>query len=254
MDYYKTNALYEHIRNGDFKQFKFAIGNAWQLVYGDNSCQPRVLIFAVGVPNNEINNPSSSDEITAFNLLKSTATKTGLPIRYIRFACDADEVATVLFSDENLNFSTITMSQLSDKFEAFGLPVSQTQTTKYLNDMTSSAYHKWQRSSLGSQLTVSDIDMWKVNEEDNPMAIFELKRSYYTLERWTPFTDDYRNFKLLSNLCNMASIDFKIIYNQRTKNPFNDNINNLKLFRVNFINTPPIVDNGFIKISDLDNL
>jgi hypothetical protein len=254
MNYYKTNALYEHIKSGNYSQFKFAVGNSWQLVYGDNNCLPKVLIFAVGVPNNELNNPLSSIDLSAFNLLKNIAIKTGLPIRCIRFACDLDVVETVLFSNESLNFSSITMPQLSENFGSFGLPVSATQTNKYLNDLTSSAYHKWQRSSLGSALTVSDIDMWKVNENEEPLGIYELKRSYYTLERWVPFTDDYRNFKLISNLCNMASIGFKIVYNQRTTNPFNDNIENIKRFAVNFNNTPPIVNRGIINISDLLNL
>ena len=254
MNYYKTNALYEHIKNGDYKQFKFAVGNSWQLVFGDNNCIPRVLIFAVGVPNNEMNNSLSDIDLSAFNLLKNIANKTGLPIRCIRFACDLAEVETVLFSDESLNFSSISMPELSANFGSFGLPVSATQTNKYLNDLTSSAFHKWQRSSLGSALTVSDIDMWKVDENNEPLGIYELKRSYYTLERWAPFPDDYRNFKLISNLCNMAGIGFKIVYNQRTTNPFNDSIENIKRFSVNFNNIPPILNRGIINISDLVNL
>jgi hypothetical protein len=254
MNYYKTNALYEYIKEGDFKQFKFAVGNSWQLVYGDNMCQPKVLIFAVGVPNIEINNPLSTADLSAFNLLKNIATKTGLPIRCIRFACDLDEVESVLFSDESLIFSSITMPQLSANFGAFGLPVSATQTNKYLNDLTSSAFHKWQRSSLGSALTVSDIDMWKVDGNNEPLGVYELKRSIYTLERWAPFPDDYRNFKLLSNLCILANIDFKIIYNQRTTNPFNDDIRFLKRFSVNFSITPPISNIGTIPLSDLLNM
>ena len=107
------------------------------------------------------------------------------------------------------------MPELSKLFASIGLPVSNTHTAKYLNDRTSSAYHNWQRNSLGAALTVSDIDLWRVSETGDPEIVFELKRSYYDLSRWKPFTDDYRNFMLISNLCQRAGTHFKIIYNQR---------------------------------------
>lgn len=254
MEYYKSNALYEYIAEKHLPQFKFVVGNAWQLVYGDNSCRPLVLIFAVGVPVAQIDNPPTEAEREAFYLLSIAGEKANLPLRYIRFACDVSEVETVKVSDATFNYTTLTMPELSKLFGSFGLPVSNSHTGKYLNDKTSSAYHKWQRSSLGAALTVSDIDLWRLSDPGNPEIVFELKRSYYELIKWKPFTDDYRNFMLISNLCNKAGMRFKIIYNQRIKTPFEDKIDKLKIFSVDFTKNPPITEDGIITLEELENI
>ena len=254
MRYYKSNALYEYISSNNLQRFKFVVGDAWQLVYGDNSCNPLLLILASGVPNAELANLPTEQEKEAFNLLSIAATKANLPIRYIRFASDVAEVETVRVSDASFDYSTYTMRQLLEMFGSFGLPVSNTHTAKYLNDATSSAFHKWQRSSLGVALTVSDIDLWRLSDSGQPELVFELKRSYYDLPRWRPFTDDYRNFQLISRLCNLSGMQFKIIYNQRIKTPFADKIDKLKIFSVDFSKTPPISEDGIILLSELETL
>lgn len=63
MRYYKSNALYEYITAKHLQRFKFVVGDAWQLVYGDNSCNPLLLILASGVPNAELENPPSAQEV-----------------------------------------------------------------------------------------------------------------------------------------------------------------------------------------------
>jgi hypothetical protein len=254
MRYYKSNALYDHLIQNNIKGFKFVVGDAWQLVYGDNNCNPLLLVFAVGVPLSELESGPTAQEKESFNLLSYTAQKANLPIRYVRFASDVAEVETVRVSDATFVYSNLPMPGLSALFGTFRLPVSNTPTAKYLNDATSSAYHNWQRSSLGSALTVSDIDLWRLNDDGVPEIIFELKRSYYELARWQPFTDDYRNFRLISNLCNMAGLQFKIIYNQRVKTPFEDKIDKLKIFTVDFSKTTPINVNGIISLNELESL
>jgi hypothetical protein len=254
MRYYKSNALYEHILASNLTQFKFVVGDAWQLVYGNNTCQPLLLILAVGVPLVAIENAPSAQEREAFNLLSIAATNANLPIRYIRFPSDVEEVESVRVSDQSFTYTTYSMLRLQELFGTFGLPVSNTRTAKYLNDANSSAFHKWQRSSLGAALTVSDIDLWLLDADGNPEIVFELKRSIYELSKWQPFTDDYNNFRLISRLCNLCGLRFKIIYNQRTKTPFNDNIGRLKLFTVDFSVVPPITEDGIIQLTELGNL
>ena len=190
----------------------------------------------------------------AFNFLSIAAGNANLPIRYIRFSSDVESVENVRVSDGSFVYSTLSMPELSSLFGSFGLPVSNSQTAKYLNDAASSAFHKWQRSSLGSALTVSDIDLWRVSESGIPELIIELKRSYYDLPRWKPFTDDYRNFRLISNFCNKSSIKFKIIYNQRLTNPFEDKIDKLKIFSVDFSSNTPITEEGIILLEELPNI
>jgi hypothetical protein len=254
MRYYKSNALYEYITEKKIKHLKFVIGDAWHLVYGDNTCTPLLLILASGVPHAQIENPPSALEVEAFKLLSLAGEKAKLPIRYIRFASDVAEVETVRVSNSSFEYSTLSMIQLSEMFGSFGLPVSNTKTAKYLNDATSSAFHNWQRSSLGAALTVADIDLWRLSDTGEPEIVFELKRSYYELPRWKPFTVDYRNFKLISNLCGLSGMKFKIIYNQRIKTPFEDKIDKLKIFSIDFSKAQPITEDGIILLEELENL
>ncbi|RZK12778.1 MAG: hypothetical protein EOO46_01885 [Flavobacterium sp.] len=254
MEYYKTNAIYEHIIAKKLSQYRFVAGNAWQLVYGDNACNPLLLVFAVGVTGSTLEAPPADSEMEALHLIGHVAERANLPFRYIRFATDVNEIEHVVVSDRDLSYSRLTMPELSKMFGSFNLPVSNTHTAKYLNDQISSAYHKWQRSSLGAALTVSDIDLWRVAENGTPEIVFELKRSYYDLPKWRPFPDDYRNFRLLSNLCQSTGMQLKILYNQRIKQPFKEILDNLKIFSVDFSKTPQISEGEIITLEEFEKL
>ena len=241
MNYYRGNAIYNYIAQNSLNNLKFVSGNMWQLVYGDGNCIPRVLVLVIGSTNESYDAVFSEDEKTAFNLLNDLAAKTNLPIRVIKFNTDDNDIEGVkIFNDLNSSASKISMEELTQEFSLLGVPTSNSQTRKYLNDRTSSAYHKWQRSSLGSAITVSDIDLWKVNEQKDVEIIYELKRSYIPINRWQPYRDDYRNFQLISKLAQMANIEFDIAYNVRHKNPFRDDISTIKVFSVDFAKNPPI--------------
>jgi hypothetical protein len=240
MDYYKTNALYEYIRAHGLTRYRFVSGNTWQLVYGDSHCRPRLLVVAAGVPAAGLYGQPSKEEQEAFDLLQCISEKAGLSLLSIRFATDVTEVASVVVADQLCAYKVCTMLQLSELFSSFGLPVTGTATAKYLNDKTSSAYHHWQRSCLGPDLKVSDIDLWRTGSNGRPHTIYELKRSIEPVAKWKPYKDDYNNFRLLFNLCCKAGLQLKIIYNQRTKQPFHDNIRKIKIFRVDFSKDLPI--------------
>jgi hypothetical protein len=100
---------------------------------------------------------------------------------------------------------------------------------KSINDKSSSPYHDWQRSNMGSSVIATDIDLLRF-EGQNPIEILELKRSYKALEEWEPYHRDYKNFLLLSKLARKRDLAFYIVYNHRTKSPFYDDISRLKIF------------------------
>jgi hypothetical protein len=255
MNYYKGNAIYDHINANQLTNFKFCSGNLWQLVYGDNDCVPKLLALVIGADNNEYNAGYTAHQIEAFNLLNTLATGCNLPIKVIKFNTDV-EIENVKVADDVTNEPTeMTLAELRDVFSHNGLPVSNTSTAKYLNDRTSSAYHKWQRGHLGWALTVSDIDLWKLTPAGNVQRIYELKRSYIAIGNWTPYPDDYRNFQLLSKLANQAKVRLGIVYNVRETRPvFNDIISRIKVFKVDFTKTPPVKLVGIYDTNGFFNL
>ena len=249
--YYNSNALYDYITEEEIENFTFTSGNLWQLVYGDANCEPKLLAVVSGVQNDDLESATTVAENEACRLLSIISNSKDVPLIFIRFIIDASEVSQVLiFEHGEERYEIIGMNELKQRFREAGLEVTNSSTTKYLNDATSSAYHKWQRNNLGRNITVADFDLWRLDEEKKPLEVHELKRSYYSLDRWEPFKDDYSNFSLLDNTLKGLDIDFKIVYNVRTKNPWKDDISRLKIFDVDFNKHPEIEFNETIDLED----
>lgn len=220
MPYYQTNAVYEGLR-GIEHDFLWVSGNAWTLIYGDSNATPRAVVLVVGL--------SWQESPNVLKLMKKISSVAGLPFFSVCFDDSSSEIETVNVTFNQDDLGEISLSELKHLFAKIGLPVKQGQARKYVNDATSSAYHNWQRDSLGA-IVVSDIDLFRKGGGGFPAEIIELKRSYYSLEKWRPFSDDYMNFNLLLNLANACGIRLKIAYNVRHKNPFYDDVSSLTVF------------------------
>jgi hypothetical protein len=210
--YYQTNAVYEKLIEYDATDFVWTSGNAWILLYGNSQSQVKAIIFVLGKTTESL----KGDEL---NRLKNAE----------KFALDLAERASVKFativfddtikeiSEVTLNSELVSLEHLTGWFEDAGLSVRQGVTGKAINDASSSAYHNWQRQYLGA-IRVSDIDLIYA-PTGKVSTICELKRSYITLDRWSPFSADFANFDLVKDLCSKANVEFRIIYNVRHKAP-----------------------------------
>lgn len=250
MSYYKSNRLYESIIEGSHNHFKFVSGNIWQLVYGDAYCDPKLLVLASGVNGNNYSSELNPAEQEAFLVLQQISEASGIPLRVVKFNIDLQEVSEVITYKQGEIPLKVSMDGLRRLFSADGVPVSNSPTRKYLNDASSSAYHNWQRESLGRELKVSDFDLWKVDRNGNPLELYELKRSFISLDRWQPYPDDYNNFRLIYNVIRRTNLTFKIVYNVRKKNPWVDDVSKVKLFNVDFRNHNPIQFLGIQRLEE----
>ena len=232
MEYYTDNKLYQFLRNT--YKFKFSDINVWELIYGDKFSNPKLLVLVAGIHmEDSYKNLYDIFDKESYACLKYLSEKSGLPFVY--------------FAEQCGEFRKLTLNELKEIFQTYDLPIKDSTTQKYLNDRTSSAYHNWQRDNLGDEITVSDIDLWVMHPNSNiPIAILEIKRSKIPLDSWTPYKDDYPNFKLISNLCNVSNIKFKIVYYHMgegtTYRP--EDISKVKVFDVNFKKDPPISSPG----------
>ena len=234
-DYYNSNGIYQYLSDNSLDRFEFVSGNCWQLVYGNKDADPLLLVLVYGYEDlfNSSSVPTSIEN--GYKTLEKLSYSSELPIIFVAFNQSEDDIEKVIISTDFNNFSTITLEDLTGIYKSYNLPVRNAKTKKYLNDKTSSAYHKWQRDQLGSDLVVSDIDLCAI-KNTQLSAIFELKRSFISLEKWSPYPDDYRNFILISKLCHKAGIKFFIIYNVRKKNPTKDIVDKIKIFRLVYKN------------------
>lgn len=230
MAYYTSNAVYESLDRTSGHPFAWVSGNAWMLVYGDAAAVPRVMVLAHG--------KSWKTQASAVATFGKIAAAAGLPIARVAFDDTAQDVGDVRFAD-NLTgpATTVSLVELKAKFQAFGLPVKSGVCGKSVNDATSSAYHKWQRDNLGA-IKVTDLDLVRLDGNETPTEILELKRSYYPLDRWKPFSDDFVNFNVLLAVARAAGLRFTIAYNLRQKHPFKDDASTLSLFDYSAANSP----------------
>lgn len=222
-NYYKTNAIYEALKKRNHS-FKWVIGNAWLLVYGDKDSNAKLIVFVCGkswVQDNDF-----------IKILNEISTKSKLPTYFIKFDDSSSTgIENVDFTDGSTPFTAISLNSLKDKFRLAGLNIAEGKCGKYLNDATSSAYHSWQRGTLGRNITVSDIDLIRM-KKDEICEFIELKRSYFEVNKWSPFRDDFANFTLIKNFADKLKVSFHILYNQRiTKPKFNDIYTPVSIFK-----------------------
>ncbi|WP_044211230.1 hypothetical protein [Flammeovirga sp. OC4] len=238
MDYYNSNAAIDYIRENDIEDFKFVIKNQWQLIYGDHQSAPKLLVAVSGVPSEkELLHPQlMSTETDLWLPLKQLYKRTNIPLILLRFVITKPEVQDVAIVDlkTSKEIRKIALADLPEYFKKYGLPITNNATAKYLNDKTSSFYHKWQRKNLGSTIKVTDIDLIKLDANHKISHIIELKRSKIHIRKWAPYKDDYPNFKLIAKLILNTGIKLEYLYNYHTKKPdYIDDINTVKVF-----NTP----------------
>lgn len=100
---------------------------------------------------------------------------------------------------------------------------------KSVNRYTSNEFHDWQRKNLPGRFVLQDIDTWALAWSDSqnnyePIAIVELKRSYITPEKWTPFQADKPNYLALHKLAKRADLPLWIVYFQKDQSILDSSI------------------------------
>jgi hypothetical protein len=219
MSYYRSNAIYDNL--GHNPHYCWTSGNAWTLVYGDQHSVPKLLVFAQG--------SSWAHDPRVLACVNALSRRTGLSVVHIEFDDVVDAIETVRLHHDDGTVETLSLVQLKALFAARGVPVNANNFAKAINSQKSSAYHDWQRASLG-RIIVSDIDLVRV-QGGNMMTILELKRAFQSLDDWSPYPDDFPNFRLINNLCVSARLNFMIAYNVRHTQPtFFDDPSQIKLF------------------------
>jgi len=225
-DYYKGNAIYDELSRVNHN-FIWATGNAWLLIYGDKKSNPKVFTLVVG--------KSWKKQLDIIKALKFISSKTSIPFFLIKFndekESSIDKIAFISSIEKKKDI--ITLDELKNKFINVGLDIKFAKSHKYLNDKESSLYHKWQRNELGYNITVSDVDLIRINKKTGePTEFIELKRSYIEVDKWFPYSDDFANFNLIYNtIAPSTNINFNILYNQRLTRPsFIDKHNPVSIF------------------------
>ncbi len=231
MSYYESNGIYEYLKENNIKDFFWTSLDKWILVYGNDRQEPKVVSVVVKASGNS--EGVSQQEKNIISVVKCIVKDTDIHMNFIRYDADKPLETVQYWEAGSAPLETITMDDLRNRFIHHGIKMNENKTKKLINDRSSSQYNEWQRENMGSDVTVSDIDLirFKGNEIKE---IIELKRSIIPLERWNPYKADFNNFILLSKLAVEAGIGFYIAYNYRQERPFLDDISYIKLFEFDY--------------------
>lgn len=207
MAYYTSNAVYDRLARERPDGFVWAAGNAWILLYGDRRSRVKLVAFVTG--------SSAADVGEARDAAAMLATRAGLPFATIAFDDSVREIVGVVLND-----SPASLDELTRWFARVGVPVNRGRTGKAINRASSSAYQDWQRAALG-RIRVTDIDLIR-QRGDGRIVVYELKRSFYSIDDWPEFPEDFPNFDLIVDFCARADLHFRILYNVVRKPAFDD--------------------------------
>jgi hypothetical protein len=90
---------------------------------------------------------------------------------------------------------------------------------KPVNSHTSNEFHVWQRQRLAGIVGgLVDIDAWALicaDQEDEPRALIELKRSHLAPLRWMPYADDRPSYEILCKFARRAQVPLLVVYFQK---------------------------------------
>ncbi|MFC4299473.1 hypothetical protein ACFO0J_15625 [Castellaniella hirudinis] len=226
MSYYTGNDVYRRLDAAGDPGFVWVSGNAWILIYGDAYAHAKVVAFVRARSIGNENTGALQRTRHGWALAKELAQRVGLPFFDICYEDQAEEIDSV-----ELNGHLLSLEKLKNDFESAGLQVKNGTVGKAINSRESSAYHHWQRQSLGS-ITVSDIDLFRLDDHrSTPIEIIELKRSYFQIQDWKPYPQDFPNFNLIVDVARRADIQFTIAYNYHVKRPaYIDDASSMSLF------------------------
>lgn len=245
--FYTGNAIYNLIEST--QNFKYTSDNLWLLVYGDRKCEPKIIICLSGYSKEEYKNETLNEkELEMFYYANQISKKSKVPFLYVRFNKDDNSLKEVVII-ETEKFKTISLEDYINILIKTGIQKHNQSSKKPINSKASNVYHLWQINS-GLDIITSDIDLMYVNSGMEIKNVYELKRSYITMDKWKPYPADYNNFILLSKLFIPCDINFYIMFNQYYKDPYKDDIRLVKLFKVEYRNELIIEDLGESHITD----
>ena len=230
--YYIGNAFYDYV-DKHFSNYVYAKEDIWLIAYGNSRCEPKIILVLSALSKESyMAEKLSRSETEIIFYAEQLSKKSGVPWIYVSFIKDENEFskAKVICPSKKLNFTELKPDQLADLYRSFDLFIVERESGKHINKQYSNVYQKWQMK-IGYGLTGSDVDIMKV-EKGEIKSVYELKRSFISIDRWKPYPADFHNFILLSKLFLKCNIDFYIVYNHRQEKPFFDDISKLKVYRI----------------------
>lgn len=232
-EFYQGNGIYQYLWERElFGRYFWASGNMWTLLYANLDGEPVTLCFASRVDREEeLLRPATEEEAQVYRPFRRLAEQAQMPLFTLRFVEDGlpcRQFHVKLHGDKLSRL--VSSEELLDWLRQTGLRFQGGAAHKQVNDRPSSSFHLWQRIHMGTSIVAADLDLMRM-EGERFDTLYELKRSFQSLEAWTPYGADRVNYLAQLQLARRAGAKFQTVYNVRhTKPSFFDDVSRLKIY------------------------
>ena len=192
-----------------YSPFVWSGGQSWTFAYSNRApIRTLAIAFVVAHPAGPMGEVELRRLRAARQIARDLASACNASFGEIWFAAGRNG-----FDDLCLDQTSLSEPKLRDWFADCGLKVKSGHVVKSVNWGMASYFSTWQRDNLGS-IIITDIDLVRTHMPDGTAGvIYELKRSYRSLEDWNPYRTDFPNFDVLSQVASEAGVSFRILYN-----------------------------------------
>ena len=223
MHKYESNGIYNFLREteGTHNFMLVDITKSVLIVSKKDTMEPMLLVLDDRIQKDEVGKDFGevNGESEALFVGGKLSEKVNIPLVIIRYVDTEEELSDASSIEIFLKkpFMEIceeggNLQDLIDLFNRLGIKAYREEQSpeKDENDSLSSGFHKWQREHLNIGI-FSDIDLVRICNEE-VVAIYELKRSYISMEEWRPYLDDINDYIMLIRFCEVANIPFSVVF------------------------------------------
>lgn len=216
MSFYKSG-LYSFLRENREKHcFRLLSENIGVLIiFNTSNLMPMCILIESWIYNMDLNTDLSNEENDAIRIAENLCLKTNIPYYFFRYSGNYIDLESRIGCYINGQYNTtMTISDFFKNLQGFQITNLSKTTTKEINSRCSTPFHEWQRKHLIYNGFPIDIDMYFDNNQ-TPFIV-EIKRSY--IKNWKPYKDDAMNYLAMCKFCDLAGINFLLLFIQQEKN------------------------------------
>jgi hypothetical protein len=213
MEFYRGNKLLNELKFNS--NFVSPPNGVWSLLYADTYNRP---ILNLRVYESESIFMKYKDY---FPLFRSVASS--------ELIIHGQDSFKLRWSDSN-NFNLFNGISLYEEYLKKNLVLDGSYKGKPFNSKASSSYHIWQSKQRFTG-GITDIDLLRLDNKNNPIELFEIKRSKIAIDSWKPYYNDRGGYEILSTFCKIENLDFSIVYYHYSTEELIEDVTKLMVMR-----------------------
>lgn len=118
VNYYESNAIYDYLLKEKYNNFLFAKKDIWLVVYGNDKCEPKLLVVIMASTREHYLNLEFTElELSIIETARKLSDISGIDYKLIRYCKDESELFCVQYINyKTKRYKNIQMNHLAKVF------------------------------------------------------------------------------------------------------------------------------------------